>query len=92
MDNNIKDNTSKDILNELKIALNNNKITPFQYKIYKTIYNIPKGYVTTYHCVANKVHCKSCRAVGQALKRNNFAPVYKFNKYIDNSMSQSNIK
>lgn len=44
--------------------------TPFQQNVYQATQNIPKGKVTTYKAVAEKVGSKSFRAVGQALGRN----------------------
>ncbi len=49
-------------------------VTPFQQKVYDAICKIPKGKVTTYKLLADYLKCKSCQAVGQALKRNPFAP------------------
>ncbi|MBU7017532.1 MAG: MGMT family protein [Theionarchaea archaeon] len=44
--------------------------TPFQQKVYQMIQEIPKGKVTTYKIVAEKMGTKSYRAVGQALGAN----------------------
>lgn len=49
-------------------------ITPFQQKIYEACRRIPRGKVTTYALLADAVGCGSPRAVGQALKKNPFAP------------------
>lgn len=35
---------------------------------------VPSGRVTTYADLANAINCKSSQAIGQALKRNPFAP------------------
>lgn len=43
-------------------------------KVYNLIKNIPKGKVTTYKIIANKLNIKSYRAVGQILKKNPNAP------------------
>jgi len=50
------------------------KITPFQNRVYEAIKQIPKGEVTTYKLLAEHLQCRSSQAVGQALKRNPFAP------------------
>jgi len=50
------------------------KVTPFQKKVYDAISKIPKGKVSTYKLVAEHIGCRSAQAVGQALKRNPFAP------------------
>lgn len=49
-------------------------ITDFQQKVYRATSRIPKGCVTTYGVLAKEIGCGSCRAVGQALKKNPFAP------------------
>ena len=47
--------------------------TVFEQKVYTTISQIPKGSVITYGQLAKKLK-SSPRAVGQALKRNPYAP------------------
>lgn len=44
--------------------------TSFQQLVYAATRNIPRGRVTTYKLLADHIGCGSCRAVGQALKRN----------------------
>lgn len=48
-------------------------ITKFQKKVYSIVRKIPKGKITTYKEIAKKLK-SSPRAVGQALKRNPYAP------------------
>ena len=49
--------------------------TPFQRKVYEALLRIPKGQVRTYAQVARMIgKPKAARAVGQALKRNRWAP------------------
>jgi methylated-DNA-[protein]-cysteine S-methyltransferase len=48
--------------------------TLFQEKVYKLCQSIPHGKVTTYKVLAEALNCKSYRAIGQALKKNPFAP------------------
>ncbi len=48
--------------------------TAFETRVYDLIRTIPKGRVSTYALVAKKLHCGSNQAVGQALRRNPFAP------------------
>ncbi len=49
--------------------------TTFQRKVYEAILRIPKGQVRTYAQVARTIgKPKAARAVGQALKRNRWAP------------------
>jgi methylated-DNA-[protein]-cysteine S-methyltransferase len=48
--------------------------TEFQMAVYAAARRIPRGRVTTYGLLAARIGCASPRAVGQALKRNPFAP------------------
>lgn len=50
------------------------EITPFQRRVYDALRRIPRGRVTTYGLLAKHLDCGSARAVGQALRRNPFAP------------------
>ena len=51
------------------------RVTPFQRKVYEAILKIPKGQVQTYAWVARRIgQPMAARAVGQALKRNRWAP------------------
>ena len=49
-------------------------VTDFRRRVYDAVSEVPRGKVTTYKLVAQRVGCGSCRAVGQALRRNPFAP------------------
>lgn len=50
--------------------------TPFQYRVYELLRQIPKGKVTTYAALAHALGGGSfmARAVGNALNKNPFAP------------------
>ena len=49
--------------------------TPFQRKVYEAVLRIPRGEVSTYAQVARAIgRPQAARAVGQALKRNRWAP------------------
>lgn len=48
--------------------------TPFQKRVYAALSQVPRGRVTTYQLLARRLRCRSCRAVGQALKHNPYAP------------------
>ncbi|MBU4201021.1 MAG: MGMT family protein [Verrucomicrobia bacterium] len=48
--------------------------TSFQQLVYAATRTIPRGRVATYKLLADHIGCRSCRAVGQALKRNPDAP------------------
>ena len=49
-------------------------VTPFQKRVYDAARRIPEGKVSTYGHLARAIGCGSPRAVGQALRRNPFAP------------------
>lgn len=49
-------------------------ITPFQRKVYIALLDVPVGTTITYGELARRIGCRSAQAVGQALKRNPFAP------------------
>ena len=49
-------------------------VTGFQQAVYDSISRGPRGRVTTYALLAQSIGCRSPRAVGQALRRNPFAP------------------
>ncbi len=49
--------------------------TPFQKKVYEVVLKIPRGEIRTYAQVARAIgKPKAARAVGQALRRNRWAP------------------
>ena len=50
-------------------------ITPFQRRVYLELLNVPAGATITYGELARRIGCRSAQAVGQALKRNPFAPL-----------------
>ncbi len=49
-------------------------ITEFQRRVYLALLGIPAGSTITYGELARRIGCRSAQAVGQALKRNPFAP------------------
>jgi len=49
-------------------------LTAFQRRVYRALARVPRGRVTTYGRLAARIGCRSPRAVGQALRRNPFAP------------------
>jgi methylated-DNA-[protein]-cysteine S-methyltransferase len=61
--------------------------TEFEDKIYSLILTIPRGKVVTYKMVARAIGCGSCQAVGQALKRNPFAPRVPCHRIIASDLS-----
>ncbi|MBQ3204332.1 MAG: MGMT family protein [Alistipes sp.] len=50
------------------------KITSFQRKVYLELLTIPAGTTISYGELARRIGCRSAQAVGQALRRNPFAP------------------
>lgn len=49
-------------------------MTVFEQRVYDLVSQVPVGRVTTYAEMAKSLGCRSAQAVGQALKRNPFAP------------------
>lgn len=49
-------------------------VTPFQARVYEALLQVQKGHVTTYKELGAAINCNSSQAIGQALKRNPFAP------------------
>lgn len=49
-------------------------LTTFQRRVYLELLTIPAGTTITYGELARRIGCRSAQAVGQALKRNPFAP------------------
>lgn len=62
-------------------------VTPFQRQVYQVVARIPKGRVMTYRGLARAVGCRSCQAVGQALKRNPFAPAVPCHRVISSDLT-----
>jgi methylated-DNA-[protein]-cysteine S-methyltransferase len=62
-------------------------ITPFQRKVYRAAMRIPRGKVTTYAALARAIGCRSARAVGQALRRNPFAPAVPCHRVITSRLT-----
>ena len=48
--------------------------TDFENRVFDAVRLIPRGMVTTYGLLGRHLSCGSARAIGQALKRNPFAP------------------
>jgi len=46
----------------------------FSEKVYRITRKVPKGKVSTYKLIAEALHTKAYRAVGQALRNNPYAP------------------
>ena len=50
------------------------EVTSFQRTVYESLSSVGPGRVTTYALLGEAIGCRSPRAVGQALRRNPFAP------------------
>lgn len=50
------------------------EITEFQRRVYLALLDVPAGQTVTYGQLARAIGCRSPQAVGQALRRNPFAP------------------
>lgn len=55
-------------------VLHSAEITSFQRRVYLALLDVPAGATITYGELARRIGCGSAQAVGQALKRNPFAP------------------
>jgi methylated-DNA-[protein]-cysteine S-methyltransferase len=62
-------------------------ITEFQRLVYAAARKTPRGKVTTYKLLAEAIGCASSRAVGQALKRNPFAPAVPCHRVIRSDLT-----
>ena len=50
-------------------------ITEFQRKVYLALLDVPSGETISYKELGERIGCRSAQAIGQALKRNPFAPL-----------------
>ena len=57
-----------------KIVETDSRITDFQRKVYLALLDIPSGATISYKELGEKIGCRSAQAIGQALKRNPYAP------------------
>ena len=55
----------------------------FNEKVYELCKKIPKGKVTSYKEIAKALKCKACRAVGNALNKNPYAPIVPCHRVIN---------
>ena len=62
-------------------------VTEFEQRVYAAIARIPRGRVSTYRLVAQAIGCGSAQAVGQALRRNPFAPRVPCHRVIASDLS-----
>lgn len=50
------------------------RITEFQRRVYLALLEVPRGATISYRELGERIGCRSAQAIGQALKRNPFAP------------------
>lgn len=63
-------------MNDIRQQVEQSKeITPFQRRVYLALLEVKEGETITYGELARRIGCRSAQAVGQALKRNPFAPL-----------------
>lgn len=48
--------------------------TAFERRVYDALCRVPRGKVTTYGRLGREIGCASAQAIGQALRRNPYAP------------------
>lgn len=65
---------SSEMTAKLHKAFEEKTITKLQHDVYIHLLRIPHGKVTTYKHIADAVKCNSAQAIGQALRKNPFAP------------------
>lgn len=63
-----------DIEETRKMVLDSKNISEFQRRVYLALLEVPCGATISYGELARQIGCGSAQAVGQALKRNPFAP------------------
>ena len=63
-----------EMIEKLNKALINKQISRLQFDVYNQLLKVPRGKVTTYKEIAKAVKCNSAQAIGQALRKNPFAP------------------
>ena len=61
--------------------------TAFEEKVYAAVRMIPPGSVSTYKRVATHLKCGSTRAIGQALRRNPYAPGVPCHRVISSNLT-----
>lgn len=61
--------------------------TEFENRVYDALQLVPRGKVTTYGLMARYLSCGSPRAIGQALRRNPFAPETPCHRVVNANLS-----
>ncbi|KAL7561595.1 hypothetical protein ACA910_004185 [Epithemia clementina (nom. ined.)] len=73
-------NPAKDLL-----ASGEKRLSAFQHQVLSALCQVPPGKATTYKLLADYIGCKSCQAVGQALRRNPYAPTVPCHRVVAHS-------
>jgi methylated-DNA-[protein]-cysteine S-methyltransferase len=73
--------------NDATRILKKGGLTPFQSQVYLALCQVPQGQVTTYKNIATQINCKSTQAVGQALKRNPWAPAVPCHRVVSSDLT-----
>lgn len=60
--------------------------TEFESKVYEALCRVPAGRVVTYKTLGKAVGCESAQAIGNALRRNPFAPEVPCHRVIPTSL------
>lgn len=62
-------------MNDIRtIVEQDSRITEFKRKVYLALLDVPRGATISYKELGERIGCRSPQAIGQALKRNPFAP------------------
>ena len=61
--------------------------TEFERRVYDALQLIPRGKVTTYGLLGEYLDCGSAQAIGQALRRNPFAPEVPCHRVVSRDLS-----
>lgn len=56
------------------IVEKDSRITDFQRRVYLALLDVPRGTTISYRELGERIGCRSAQAIGQALRRNPFAP------------------
>ena len=75
------------LLSRRLTSLQESKVTPFQAQVLNALLQVPSGKVTTYKEISKVIDCNSSQAIGQALKRNPFAPEVPCHRVIKSDFS-----
>jgi methylated-DNA-[protein]-cysteine S-methyltransferase len=73
--------------NDATRILKKGGLTSFQSQVYLALCQVPQGSVTTYKHIATHINCKSSQAVGQALKRNPWAPAVPCHRVVSSDLT-----